>query len=289
MLYAVGFSAFILPHKIVMGGLTGLGTFIYFLTDGRISVAITTYVCNLALLAMAFKLVGRTFVVRTIFSATVVALSIGYFENFFLGIGHPLIADISMSAILGAILSGIGVGLAFLHNGSTGGTDIVAAMVSKVSNASLGRTMMVVDLCIVSTSLWLPFDGTFGERLEARVPVLVYGMVVTFVIAYVVDQVVNSNRQATQFIIFSKHWQEIAEAINQEARRGVTVLDGMGWYTKKDMKILMVWCRKIESVNIFRIVKTIDDNAFITQGAVNGVYGQGFDTMRVKMKNHKTK
>lgn len=288
-LYAIGFSAFILPHKIVMGGLTGVGTVVYFATNGFISVAVTTYVLNLCLLAMAYKIVGRTFVLRTIFSATIISLSIGIFENFFMSLGHPLIADISMSAILGAILSGLGVGLAFIHNGSTGGTDIVAAMVSKVSNVSIGRTMLIVDLCIVSTSLWLPFDGSFAERLEARVPVLVYGIVVTFVIAYVTDLVINSNRQATQFLIFSKNWKEIADAINKDARRGVTVLDGMGWYTKKDMKILMVWCRKTESVTIFRIVKSIDDNAFITQGAVNGVYGQGFDTMRVKMKNSKPK
>lgn len=285
VLYAVGFSAFILPHKIVMGGLTGVGTLVYFATSGAISVAVTTYVLNLILLTMAYKIVGRTFVLRTIFSATVIALSIGVFENFFMNLGHPLIADISMSAILGAILSGLGVGTAFIHNGSTGGTDIIAAMVSKVSNVSIGRTMIVVDLCIVTSSLLLPFEGTFAERLEARVPLVVYGIVVTFVIAYVTDLLINSNRQATQFIIFSKHWQEIANAINSEARRGVTVLDGMGWYSKKDMKILMVWCRKNESVNIFRIVKSIDDNAFITQGAVNGVYGQGFDTMRVKMKN----
>lgn len=287
MLYALGFTAFILPHKIVMGGLTGIGTVIYFLTDGAISVAITSYVLNLLLLSMAYKVVGRTFVLRTIFSATVIALSIGAFENFFMGLGHPIIADISMSAILGAILSGLGVGTVFIHNGSSGGTDIIAAMVSKVSNVSIGRTMIVVDLCIVSSSLILPFDGTFSERLEARVPLIVYGIVVTFIIAYVTDMIINSNRQATQFIIFSKQWQEIADAINIEARRGVTVLDGMGWYTKQDMKILMVWCRRTESVNIFRIVKGIDDNAFITQGAVNGVYGKGFDTMRVKMKRKK--
>lgn len=289
MLYAVGFTAFILPHKIVIGGLAGVGTLVYFLSNGAISVAITTYVLNLCLLAMAYRVVGRTFVMRTIFGATVVSLSIGVFENFFMGLGHPIIADISMSAILGAILTGLGVGTVFIHNGSSGGTDIIAAMVSKVSNVSIGRTMIVVDLCIVSSSLILPFDGTFGERLEARVPLIVYGMVVTFIIAYVTDMIINSNRQATQFVIFSKEWQKIADAINIEARRGVTVLEGMGWYTKKDMKILMVWCRRTESVNIFRIVKGIDDKAFITQGAVNGVYGNGFDTMRVKMKHHRPK
>ncbi len=284
LLYAVGFSAFILPHEIVMGGMTGFGTLIYFATNKAIPVAVTLYVGNLLLLAIAFRVVGKQFVMRTIFGTTVVALSIGFFENFFMNLGHPLIADITMSAILGAVLSGIGVGTIFIHNGSSGGTDIIAAMVSKVSNVSIGRTMVFVDMTIVASSIFLPFDGTVAERLEARVPIIVYGLVVTYVIAFCTDLVINTNRQATQFMIFSTKWREIADVINSEAHRGVTVLDGMGWYSKKEMKILMVWCRRMESVTIFRIVKAIDDNAFITQGAVNGVFGKGFDTMRVKMK-----
>ncbi|MDE7142791.1 MAG: YitT family protein, partial [Muribaculaceae bacterium] len=122
------------------------------------------------------------------------------------------------------------------------------------------------------------------ERLEARVPLMVYGFIVTFVIAYMTDMIINTNRQATQFIIFSRKWEEIATRVNMEARRGVTVMDGMGWYTKHSVKILMVWCRKIESVTIFRIVKSIDPDAFITQATVNGVYGKGFDELKLKMR-----
>lgn len=283
MLYSLGFTAFILPHGIVIGGLSGVGTLVYFATDGLIPVAVTQYACNLLLLAIAFKIVGKTFVVRTIFGATVVSLGIGVLEKVFMDLGHPLIADISMSAILGAILCGLGVGLVFVHNGSSGGTDIVAAMVSKVSNVSIGRTMLFTDLCIVSCSIFLPFDGTIQERLDARIPIIVYGLVVTYILAYMADLVINTNRQATQFIIFSNKWSEIADRVNREAKRGVTVLDGMGWYSKQEVKVLMVWCRKIESVNIFRIVKAIDENAFITQANVNGVYGRGFDSMRLKM------
>ncbi len=284
LLYAIAFSAFILPHEIVMGGMTGFATLIYFATGKAVPVAVTIYVGNLFLLAIAYRIVGKQFVMRTIFGSTIVALSIGVFENFFMNLGHPIIQDVTMSAVLGAILSGIGVGTIFIHNGSSGGTDIIAAMVSKVSNVSIGRTMIFVDMTIVGCSMFLPFDGTLSERLEARVPIIVYGLVVTYIIAYCTDLVINTNRQATQFMIFSTKWKEIADVINAEAHRGVTVLDGMGWYSKKEMKILMVWCRRIESVTIFRIVKAIDDNAFITQGAVNGVYGKGFDTMRVKMK-----
>lgn len=284
LLYSFGFTAFILPHKVVIGGLAGVGTLIYFATDGLISVGVTSYVLNLALLAIAYKIVGRTFVLRTIFGATIVSLGIGFMESFFMSLGHPLVPDRVVSIVLGAILCGIGIGTAFIHNGSSGGTDIVAAMVSKVSNVSIGRTMIFVDMFIVSMSILLPYDGPFNERIEARIPIIVYGFMVTWIVSYVTDMLINTNRQAAQFIIFSPKWKEIATRINEEAHRGCTVLDGQGWYTKQNIKILLVWSRKIESVTIFRIIKSVDENAFVTQGAVNGVYGKGFDKVKIKMK-----
>lgn len=285
VLYAIGFTAFILPHEVVIGGVAGVGTLVYFATGGLIPVAVTQYAVNLILLAMAFRIVGRTFVMRTIFGASVISLAIGVLEGYFMS-RPPLLPDISMSVILGAILCGVGVGTIFIHNGSSGGTDIVAAMVSKVSNASIGRTIIFTDMTIVLLSIFLPFDGDIDARIQARVPIIVYGWVVTFIIAYLTDMIINTNRQAIQFYIFSTKWDIIADAINQEAHRGVTVMDAEGWYTKKRIKVLMVWCRKIESVTIFRIVKSIDEDAFITQTNTNGVYGKGFDKMKIKLKQH---
>ena len=281
MLYALGFTAFILPHEIVIGGVSGIGTLVYFGSHQVIPVAVTQYVCNLLLLAMAFKIVGKTFVTRTIFGATVISLFVGFFENFFMSLGHPIIADISMSAILGGIFCGLGVGTAFIHNGSSGGTDIVAAMVSKKTNVTVGRTMLYTDCVIISSSYFI----------FHQIDKVVYGLVVTFLVSFMADQVILTNRQAIQFTIISQHWAEIADAINNEAHRGCTVLDGIGWYTKHEMKVLLVMCRKIESVTIFRIVKAIDNDAFITQANVNGVYGRGFDMVKLKMKtskNHKS-
>ena len=288
-LYALGFTACILPHEVVIGGMAGVSTLVYFGTNGLIPVAVSTYALNLMLLAIAYKIVGRTFVLRTIFGVTVVALAIGVCEGFFMGLGHPLIPDRTVSLVLGAILCGVGVGTCFIHNGSSGGTDIVAACVSKVSNASIGRIMIYTDMLIVSCSIFLPFDGTVEQRIETRIPTIVYGIMVTFIVSFITDQIINTNRQATQFFIFSPKWEEIADRILSEAHRGVTVLDGQGWYTKREVKLLMVYCRKIESVTIFRIVKSIDEDAFVTQGAVNGVYGQGFDKVKIKMKKtHRT-
>ena len=177
-----------------------------------------------------------------------------------------------MSVCFGAIIVGISLGLVFTHNGSTGGTDIVAAMTSKKTNVSVGRTMLYVDFCIISSSYLISHDIT----------TVLYGFVVLIIASYMVDLIINTNRQAVQFTIVSPKWERIATAINHHARRGVTVIDGMGWYTKHPIKILLIVCRKIESVTIFRIVKSIDPGAFITQGNVNGVYGQGFDQLKVK-------
>lgn len=283
-LYAIGFTACILPHEVVIGGMAGVSTLIYFGTGGFIPVAISSYAINMMLLAIAYKIVGRTFVMRTIFGVTVVALAIGVCEGFFMGLGHPLIPDRTVSVVLGGIFCGVGVGTCFIHNGSSGGTDIVAACVSKVSNASIGRIMIYTDMLIVSLSIFLPFQGTWVERIETRIPTIVYGIMVTFIVSFITDQIINTNRQATQFFIFSPKWKEIADRILVEAHRGVTVLDGKGWYSKCDVKVLMVYCRKIESVTIFRIIKSIDEHAFVTQGAVNGVYGQGLDKVKIKMK-----
>ena len=287
ILYAVGFCVFILPHHIVIGGLTGVGSLVLFATNGLIPVSVTIYACNIMMLTFGYKLLGRTFVLRTVFGATIAALSIGVLEGYFTS-HPPILEDVTLSLVLGAIFCGIGVGTVFVHNGSSGGTDIVAAMVNKVSNVSIGRAMMITDMTIVASGLLLPYDGTFAARIEARVPMIIYGWVGTFIISYMTDQLINTNRQAKQFVIISEKWEEIATSINKNAHRGVTVLDGEGWYTKHSVKLLMVWCRKIESVTIFRIVKSIDPKAFITQSNVSGVYGNGFDKLRVKMKKSKS-
>lgn len=275
-LYAFGFSAFINPERVMMGGMAGFGQLVYYITlrifGLGVPIAITMYLGNLLLLAMAWKMVGKTFVVRTIFGATMISLFIGIMQPLF---PAPIIENQTfMNILIGSILCGIGIGFAFVHNGSTGGTDIVAAMVAKKTNVSVGRTMQMCDFCIVSSSFLL-----FGE-----IDTVVFGFVVLFIVAFVADQLITTNRQAVQFTIFSDKWEDIATAINNMAHRGCTIIDGTGWYSKKPMKILLVMCRKIESVTIFRIIKSIDNNAFITQANVNGVYGNGFDELKLKMK-----
>ena len=271
--YAFGFTAFILPEKIVIGSVTGLSSLIHFWLGWN--VAITYYAINIILLAIAFRSVGKQFVLRTIMGATIATIFIGVLQPMF---PTPIVEQQTfMNVILGAALCGIGLGIVFTHNGSTGGTDIIAAMVAKYSTVSFGRTMMYCDVFIICSSYFL-FHS---------IDKIVYGLIFMLIYSVAADRVINNTRQSVQFQIISKKWQEIADNVIKEAHRGCTILDGTGWYTKDPVKILMVMCRKHESVNIFRIIKETDREAIITQSNVNGVYGFGFDELKVRVHNKK--
>ena len=286
LIYGFGFCAFILPEEVVIGGVSGIGSLFYFASlkylPFEIPVWIPSYAINLILLAFAYKIVGKQFVMRTIFGATVISLAIGVMQPLFHNIlgGKPLVeGQTFINIIIGGLCCGAGIGMAFIHNGSTGGTDIVAAITAKKTNVSIGRTMLYTDFFIISSSYLIFQDPNK----------IVFGLIVLVLASWTADQIINTNRQAIQFTIFSPKWEEIADAINNEANRGCTVLDGTGWYSKQTVKVLLVMCRKIESVTIYRIIKSIDPDAFITQANVNGVYGKGFDQMKLKIKSKSTK
>jgi uncharacterized membrane-anchored protein YitT (DUF2179 family) len=252
----------------------------------HIPYSITIFTVNCIMLAFAWKIVGRTFVIRTLFGVMAISVIFAVFQPMFKS--EPVAGQTFMNVVIGAVLCGLGIGLVFIHNGSTGGTDIIAAVASKKSNVSIGRAMMYFDLTIIGSSQLLKFIFVPDFSFSDGVPSLVFGLITLFVIPFMADMMIHTNRQAVQFTIFSPKWEEIATAINNEAQRGCTVLNGMGWYSKKEVKVLLVMCRKIESVTIFRIIKSIDKDAFITQAQVNGVYGKGFDEIKLKMRRQGT-
>lgn len=271
-LYAFGFSAFILPNNIVTGGVVGLASLSHFAFNWN--VALVNYGINALLLLIAYRTVGRQFVLRTIFGATCCSVLLYIFVPLF---ENGIVDDQPfMCTIIGATLCGLGVGTTFSHNGSSAGTDIIAAMVTKYTNISFGRMMIYCDVIITSSS-YLIFK---------QIDIIVYGLVFMVILSYVADMVINNNRQAVQFLIISEKWEDIANSINNDANRGCTLMHGTGWYTKHDVKILLVVARRIESVTIFRIVKAIDPDAFVTQTFVNGAYGSGFDEVKVRLNKY---
>ena len=275
--YALGWAAFMLPYQISTGGVTGISALIYYITG--IEIQVSYFVINAIFMVFALKILGLKFCIKTLYAIPAL--------TFFLWLFQVLLKDDSgnlplllgpgqefMALVIGASMLGFGIGFVFIYNGSTGGTDILAWIINKYKDVSLGRLIMYGDIIIIS-SCYLVFHD--WKRV-------LFGFCVLFIMSVVIDYVVNSNRQSVQFLIFSKKHEEIAETITKELRRGVTLLDGTGWYSKQSIKVVVVLAKKNQSNDIFRLVRDIDENAFISQSNVVGVYGEGFDKLKVKKK-----
>ncbi|MBE6269680.1 MAG: non-canonical purine NTP diphosphatase [Prevotella ruminicola] len=283
-LYTIAFTVFLMPYQIVAGGVTGLSAIIYYATGFHLE---NTYIIiNGLLLIVALKILGYKFLMKTIFAIFTLYFMLRFAQDIIPkqdnGLPFKLMGEGQdfMSMIIGCVITGIALATVFLHNGSTGGTDIIAASVNKYHNVSLGSVLIAADFCIIGSCMFFPQFGTYLERAHK----VMFGFCVMAMENYVLDYVMNARRQSVQFFIFSRKWQEIANAIGTQMNHGVTILDGHGWYTGKQMKVLCILAKKNESVNMFRLIKMIDPNAFVSQSSVIGVYGEGFDEMKVKIK-----
>ncbi len=268
-IYAFAWKGLLLPHQITGGGVTGISALLYYAFGTPISISF--FIINSALLILAIRSIGITFSLRTIFGVGVLTLLFTFIpivpKGTFIGTN-----DSFMACVLGGILSGVGIGLVFISNGSSGGTDIIVKILHKYRNITLGRAMVYCDVLIISSSYLI-----FGS-----IEKVVYGLVTMAIYSVTVDTMINGVRQSVQFFIISKEYDKIADCINTEIHRGVTILNGEGWYSHESMKVIMVIARKNQSVAIFRLVKAIDPEAFVSQGSVIGVYGEGFDAFKVK-------
>lgn len=276
LLYTFGWTVFLLPYQIVTGGVTGIAAIIYYATN--IPIGYSYVIINICLLIVALRILGWKFMVKTVYAIMVLFVLLMFAQNIMtnpdgslkqvLGKGQDF-----MSLVIGCCLTGSSLAIVFLNNGSTGGTDIVAAVVNKFHNISLGRVLIFVDILIIGSSY-----PVFDDPRK-----VVFGLCTMVIENFVLDYVMNARRESVQFMIFSRKYQEIANAIGTQSGHGVTILDGHGWYTGHDMKVLCILAKKRESLNIFRLIKMIDPNAFVSQSSVIGVYGEGFDEMRVKV------
>ena len=268
--YCIGWSIFLLPNNITTGGVPGIASILEW--SHIHSPAQTSYVViNAGLLLMAFKILGWKFCVKTVYAVVVLTVSLAVTRDYTSQM-HLLHDQPFMASVLGAVFCGCGVGLGLSSNGSTGGTDIIAAIINKYRDISLGRVIMICDVIIITSSYVVLKDW---ERV-------IYGYVVLYITAFCIDQVVNSMRRSVQFFIISDKHEEIGRRINMDPHRGCTVIDAHGFYSGKDVKMLFVLAKRRESAKIFQLIDEIDPTAFVSQSAVIGVYGEGFDRFKVK-------
>ena len=283
LLYTFGFTVFLLPYEIVTGGIAGIGAIVFYSTG--FPVQYTFFIINAVLIILALKTLGWKFLTKTIYATIMLTIMLEVAQTFTIqadGTFHKLLGENNdfMSLVIGCTITGTALATVLLNNGSTGGTDIVAAVLNKFHNISLGKALIIVDFCIIGSCIFVDSFGTVDLRFRK----VVFGLCTMLIECLMLDYVMYWQRQSVQFLIFSKKYQEIAYAISRTTDHTLTILDGHGFWTGKPTKVLCLLAKKRESVHIFRLIKQIDPNAFVSQSSVIGVYGEGFDEMKVKIK-----
>ncbi len=272
LIYSFAATGFLVPHKIVGGGATGISTVLFYLFG--IPVGVGYALVNVILLAIAMKVLGPKFGIKTIF-----AIAVG---SIFLGVMQPLMPvdgilpdEKFMSTIIAAMLTGLGIGIAISVGGSTGGTDIIAMLVTKYHNVSPGKILMFSDFCVIAMTL-LIYDHIDREAVGG----LIYGYVMMGIVSFTVDYVLTGKTQSAQLFIFTDKYDEVACELTNQVHRGVTLIDAKGWYSGQDKKIILIVARKYEASDVLRIAKQIDPDVFMTMAPVMGVFGKGFDEVK---------
>lgn len=267
---ALGWTAFLIPAKIVGGGVTGISTIVFFGTG--IPIGIMVLCINAVLIIVAIRLLGAKFGVVSVYSIVMLSFIFVLLQKF---ITAPIVTDQFMSTLIGGALGGIGAGIAFINGGNTGGTDIIALIINKYRNVSPGRVILYLDVVIIASALLI------FTQADKPIEKLVYGYVQMAVVSYVLDLVIEGAKQSYQIIVFSQESKLIADRIGNEVGRGVTLLNGYGWYSKSDIDVLMVIARKMDKQKILKIIKETDQRAFISVAKVMGVYGKNFDRIKL--------
>lgn len=276
--YAFGWIGCILPAKCVGGGATGLSLLIYYFTGQTLSIGVLVFIINAILLLIAGFIVGWKFGIKTIFCICILSVAMSTLQEIFT-LPDGTIMDIFkldnrlLSTIIGGIFSGVGVAMCFSQGGSTGGVDIVAMIINNYRTVSYGKIVRAIDSVIIGAAILLPASANIG------IDGVIYGFVMTAVLSYTVDMLMTGNQQSNQIMIVCKDYQQMADAMNNIAHRGATILDAKGWYSKNQHNIVMVVCRKRDTSVVLKIIKEVDPDAFITVGSVMGVYGKGFDAL----------
>ena len=290
--YALGWSIFLLPNNLIGGGVSGFASILFYATG--IPMGVTYLVLNIVLLLVGTKILGTGFGGKTIYAIFMTAFMLSIAPSL---IPSDFIHEFALSngklicTIIGGVIAGFGIGLSISQGGSTGGTDIVALLWCKFYSASPGRVILIIDVAIIASSLVFPSYTETGEVLgfSEKLAIIVYGLIQVTVSGYAVDLYLSGSKQSVQAFIFTKKSDEMADAIAFDMKRGVSMITAKGWYTKEDRNVLMVVTRKSDLNLLLRYVKSIDPEAFLSVSSVMGVYGQGFDTIKLKTEHKKKK
>ena len=302
LIYVLAWAIFLIPNNLIGGGVSGISSIIQYATGGTIQMGYTYFVLNAILVAAAMVILGMGFGAKTIYAIILASVALRFLPGL---IPEKFITDLVfangklLSVLMGGVMAGIGIGMSISNGGSTGGTDIIALIYTKYHNVSPGKVILFLDFIIIGSSLLIPSYAnsidpvTHEPILDAmgnpvmyklpfveKITTVLYGFILVTVNSSVLDMYISGSQQSVQLFILSKEYEKIADVITHDMHRGVTVLDGKGWFTKQDTKVLMVLTRKTDLNLMLRYIKQVDDKAFLSVSSVNGVYGKGFDTIK---------
>lgn len=277
-MYGLGYSLFMLPYHLTSGGVGGVSAIIFYLTG--IEAQVSYAFINAVFLIFALRILGWRFCLKTIYGVACCTFWFWLWQRVIAmpdGTMMRICGDERfMAVVVGSMIEGMGLAICFANNGSTGGTDIIAACVNKYKDLSLGQVILACDIFIISSCYFIFND----------IQMVVFGYVLMAIAAITLDYLQRWMHQAVEFKVFSRNYAGVADAISK-AGFGVTVIDGTGWYTQTERKVLICIASKRYSTTIARAIKRVDPFAFLSVTNVEGVYGEGFNTMKTKVKDQK--
>ena len=285
LIYTCGWTIFLTPNNMFGGGVSGISAIIQFATG--IKMGYTYFVINAILLLISLFIIGPSFGIKTVYAIFLASFCLNIEQSI---IPAQFIHDFALSngklmcAIIGGSMAGLGIGMSISQGGSSGGTDIIALIITKYRNISPGKVILLIDVFIIASSLLVPSITSDGQQLPFvdKFITAVYGMIIVTVCGNIADIYLAGSKQSVQLFILSHKYEEIADMIGRDFHRGVTVLDGKGWYTKQESSVLMVITRKSDVNILLRAIKAIDPDVFLSISSVRGVYGRGFDSIKEK-------
>ena len=271
LIFVMAWTSFLIPNGLASGGLTGLCTIIQYGTG--IPVGWTYPTINIILLILGFLSLGKAFGFKTIYVIILTSILFEVMPKF--PQLEVYINEKFFVALVGSAMESVGIGLVLLRGGSTGGTDIVAMMINKYWPVSPGRVYLFTDIFIISSLLFIPDKGLVD---------VIYAAVVMIGFSFGVDFVLLGNKSSVQILVFSSKYEQIADHIINNVKRGVTALQSVGWYSQKESKVLLIISRKHQMNEVVNAVKSIDKNAFISVSTATSVFGEGFEEVKSGLK-----
>lgn len=261
-IYAFGLTYFVVPHHLFEGGATGITLITYYLFN--IPISVMNLIINIPLFILAWKIFGAKTLYSSLLGTISLSIWLAIFEK--VPLSFNLEGDLVIVALVAGVLLGLGLGIIFNAGGTTGGTDIVARILNKYTNISVGKLLFALDFLILMLILIIFQD----------LRLVTYTLLFDFIVSRVIDLIGEGGYAGKGFMIITQKPMEVADKINEDLGRGVTFISGQGYYSQKDLKIIYCIVARNEMIKMKELIHTIDPKAFITITEAHEILGEGF-------------